>query len=51
MNMFLEVLIGVVVMTFLIVVFGPALWSSRLSITEQQKQWEQRDGKRPERKD
>jgi hypothetical protein len=46
MDMFLEVLIGVVLMTVLIVVLGPALWSSRLSITEEQKQWEQQGKKK-----
>ncbi|WP_164019550.1 hypothetical protein [Pyxidicoccus trucidator] len=49
--MFFEVLVGVVLMTVLIVVLGPALWSSRLSITEEQKHWEKRDEKRPESKD
>lgn len=47
MNMFFEVIVGVVVITLLIVVLGPALWSSRLSITEKQKQWEQQGKKRP----
>lgn len=45
--MFLELLIGVVVLTLIIVVFGPSLWSSRLSITEDQKQWEKQSKKRP----
>ncbi len=47
MDMFLEVLVGVALMTVLIVVLGPALWSSRLSITEKQKQWEEQGRKRP----
>ena len=45
--MFLELLVGILVMTLLIVVFGPALWSSRLSLTEEQKQWEKQGEKRP----
>ncbi|MBZ4420216.1 hypothetical protein [Myxococcus sp. RHSTA-1-4] len=45
--MLVELLIGVVLMTALIVVLGPALWSSRLSITEEQKQWEEQSRKRP----
>jgi hypothetical protein len=49
--MFVELLIGIAVMTLLIVVFGPALWSSRLSLTESQKQWEQQTQKRRGSKD
>ncbi|MCY1023882.1 hypothetical protein [Pyxidicoccus sp. MSG2] len=45
--MFFEVIVGVVLITLLIVVLGPALWSSRLSITEKQKHWEQQGKKRP----
>ena len=46
--MFMEMLIGVILLTILIVVLGPALWSSRLSLTEKQKEWErQSQEKRP----
>lgn len=44
--MFWESLIGVLVMTLLIVVLGPALWSSRLSLTEEQKELERRTKKK-----
>ena len=42
MGMFWESLIGIAVLFILVVVLGPALWSSRLSLTEDQKELERR---------
>jgi hypothetical protein len=46
MNMFWVSLIGIVVLFLLVVVLGPALWSSRLSLTEEQKELERRSKKK-----
>ncbi len=40
--MFWVSFIGIVVLFLLVVVLGPALWSSRLSLTEEQKELERR---------
>jgi hypothetical protein len=42
MNMFWVSFIGIVVLFLLVVLLGPALWSSRLSLTEEQKELERR---------
>lgn len=46
MNMFWEFVIGIAVMSLLVVVLTPALWSSRLSLTEDQKDLERRSKKK-----
>ncbi len=40
--MFWVSFIGIVVLFLLVVLLGPALWSSRLSLTEEQKELERR---------
>ena len=42
MSMFWEFVIGIGVLFVLVVVLGPGLWSSRLSLTEKQKDLERR---------
>lgn len=44
--MFWELFIGIAVIFVLVVVLGPGLWSSRLSLTEDQKELERRSNKK-----
>ena len=46
MNLFWELVIGIAVLFLLVVVLGPGLWSSRLSLTEKQKELERRSRKK-----
>ena len=45
LSVFWESVLGIVVLMFLVVVLGPWLWSSRLFLTEKQKQDEERSKK------
>lgn len=45
--MFWESVVGIGVLTLLVVVMGPAFWSSRLSLSEKQKQLEKQGEQRP----
>ena len=45
MSVFWESVVGIAVLMFLVVVLGPWLWSSRLFLSEKQKQDEERSRK------